>query len=301
MLRKEPPYRAKESGVEHYRSLARHHADSLRIVDALAASLTRLADEQQAERTLRRRRSLALLIVVGVTALGTLTLLVLNQIDRVIAVREAAAAAAQQHADMLTALDKTDALVSAMNRQVSAANEQLNEMRIEQRPWLYTLAVSVDKPSSLADGVYSIPLLFSLKNIGRVPAFDVRVSAQAFSVAVNDDTPDNRQHITCAAEPPTTGTTLFPDIPADIETVAAINKQDFAQITQNNAPIAPWIVGCIFYKYAPDEPYFHHKGFIYNVYITGNASNDKWLHLDEASIKPERFKLGVSIKGYPDD
>ncbi len=67
---------------------------------------------------------------------------------------------------------------------------QLNEMRSEQRPWLYAsdIAIAGRIVSVEEYGVYAIPLKFSIKNTGHLPAFSVVQKTAATILKVGQST-----------------------------------------------------------------------------------------------------------------
>ena len=50
---------------------------------------------------------------------------------------------------------------------------QLNEMQAEQRPWVYATDIEPAGRIVFADRLYAVPLRFSIKNTGHLPAFFV--------------------------------------------------------------------------------------------------------------------------------
>jgi hypothetical protein len=59
------------------------------------------------------------------------------------------------------------------NHQLAVMQGQLDEMQAEQRPWVYAVDVEPAGKITLEDGKYFIPLKFTVKNTGHLPAFSV--------------------------------------------------------------------------------------------------------------------------------
>jgi hypothetical protein len=111
-------------------------------IAALVASVDRVVAEQQGGRDQRERheidrakRERITVVTVGIAAVVALgALIVVYQTTREF-LREARSTAAEQHADTLAALAKTDAQIAALTEQTNTLRGQLEEMKTASAIW----------------------------------------------------------------------------------------------------------------------------------------------------------------------
>jgi hypothetical protein len=122
-----------------------------------------------------------LLLALGTAALATVSLvtLLVTHADTRRLIKEARIASKQQHTDTLTALNKTDAQIAALQEQAKTMSNQLNLSRDEfaatQRPWISIDSMTPSAPLSFVNGGNYLAgtLDFVLTNSGRTPAVHV--------------------------------------------------------------------------------------------------------------------------------
>lgn len=111
-------------------------------IAVLVASIDRVVAEQQANRDQRERheihrakRERITVVIVGIAAVVALGALVVSYLDTHESLSEARSTAAEQHADTLAALAKTDAQIAALTEQTVTLRGQLEEMKTASAIW----------------------------------------------------------------------------------------------------------------------------------------------------------------------
>ena len=198
---------------------------------------------------------------------------------------------------------QTDSTIAALNRQAGATEaqqklmqQQLDEMRDEQRPWVYSDApVFLRSITKNPNGVWDVNIQFTLRNTGHLPAFNVKYildSPIPTIVAPNTVTEYQRKKCTPqGAEPATiTGYTVFPgQIVKDGVTIGiwpfdadrAIGKYHYLPV---------WIIGCFQYKIpGSDAPHF--TRFAYAVGQEAKVNDYPPLPIDPSAIPPDQLHV----------
>jgi hypothetical protein len=122
-----------------------------------------------------------LLLALGTAALAIFSLvtLLVTHADTRRLIKEARIASKQQHTDTLTALNKTDVQIAALQEQAKTMSNQLNlgrdEFAATQRPWISIESMKAFAPLSFVNGGSDIvgSFNFVLTNSGRTPALHV--------------------------------------------------------------------------------------------------------------------------------
>jgi hypothetical protein len=222
----------------------------------------------------------ALVVASGVAAWG----IIQSHSDTRKALGDARASSTQQHADTLTALDKTDATVAALQAQAQAMRGQLDAMQADQRAWVKVVKAepSVDQliPRNGLyfagpDKVGFLPLHFVLRNVGRSPAFKVIVGVwPQFGPAPSDLTKEEQKN--CAAMGdvyPDTAVramnsdiipVLFPEDPTPYDgRPLVISPEQVTQFSTGDPKTYNfWFYGCVYYRLAGSKA-AHQSGFAY--------------------------------------
>ena len=154
-------------------------------------------------------------------------------------------------------------------QQAAFAQQQVNEMRDESRPWLkVTAAVGSDFVYKPIFGGW-VKINVTLLNVGKTPAFNVRLSTLAVpETFFNGDEPLTVLDL-CNKPPanfPFNALVLFPDDPATILQIVYVQDNPKLYYKGGGKPASGsaviFIYGCAYYSYG-DPPTLHHSGFIY--------------------------------------
>lgn len=149
--------------------------------------------------------------------------------------------------------------VYVTNGQWSAANNQLDVMREQNRPWIRA-NISFSQPimftESAGDRFINVSLHFDLKNFGSSPATNIKIATIVMPHPGNANTKiiDEAQAWMCkqarqmADSSQIGGKTVFPSEPAFVETGAGTGR-----IPGKNNLVIYSIFGCIYYTYADNR------------------------------------------------
>jgi hypothetical protein len=145
---------------------------------------------------------------------------------------------------------------------------QVNEMRVEQRAWVYTEAVPDTSIVHQADG-FLIAVRFILHNTGHLPAIYAWPVTDGFILGDPNDVLarqrkvcEKRRHVKRSAS--LAGTTVFPGQVANINKGVSISQADWdkAVAAKRQAGVVPVIVGCVDYQ-IPGDSDRHQSYFAY--------------------------------------
>ena len=157
---------------------------------------------------------------------------------------------------------------------------QLQEAKIEQRPWAYAQTVEPAGHISLEGGKYIIPLKIHIKNIGKLPAFFVVHKTGAEIIQLKDEnrgitgvSPITIRNYVCDTykEPGKdegNGVTIFPDQ----EVVkGGFERADYPRIDKAAWDAMPGdkviiVFGCVDYK-SPGDQIHHQSRFSFGIGI----------------------------------
>jgi len=245
-----------------------------------------------------------LLLALGTAALAIFSLvtLLVTHADTRRLIKEARIASKQQHTDTLTALNKTDAQIAALQEQAKTMSNQLNLSRDEfaatQRPWISIDSMKPVAPLSFVNGGSDLvgTLNFVLTNSGRTLAvhvfpwvnpvlmttfnmYDIMSKTTAFCEASRPS-----QFLGGILAPPNKTVTY----PGSMS--YQISRKDIGAgtlIIGGREAIKIYIGGCIGYEFTFGERRRHQTGFIYEmggpedfIFIDNNTNipaNNLWL------------------------
>lgn len=208
---------------------------------------------------------------------------------------------------MMTALTCVVAftgLVSAIisGGQLSAMQGQVDEMRAQQRPWVFAEKPKFVKPITRnSAGVWEVTIEFELQNIGHLPAMNAVPIVQSPMPTYNDgDIIEKFQNKQCKERSDgawlVTGETIFPSQKVKRPITIGIWPEDRAIALAKINHVDPWIIGCIAYL-APDKT-VHFTRFAYIVSQEDDGYRTKWLPIDDGSVPPDRIRVEpISAKG----
>src|SRR6516162_566030 len=137
-------YRSQQEERAQHRQDAEKYEKNITAILSVTTSIDRVAAEQQAHRGEQSRRDdarrlrewltiVALIVTFAVAGYGIWR----THQDTLVAIEETRHGSEQQRQDTLTALSKTDVTIAALQEQAKVMRGQLDELRVEQRPWLY--------------------------------------------------------------------------------------------------------------------------------------------------------------------
>jgi hypothetical protein len=161
-----------------------------------------------------------------------------------------------------------------------AANRQLRIMENDQRPWVKVDTEIADSLVFWVGGPAIMPLRFVLANVGKSPAFNVRLASLGYLIFVGHNDPHKEQHEKCEwlrdqpLDNPARGSVLFPGdrVPWDQMGGAFTSGVAFSSTDIQKIPVREdkqrhleiWIIGCADYIFG--EAKLHHQtGFIYQL------------------------------------
>jgi hypothetical protein len=187
-------------------------------------------------------------------ALGTVTLALVNFFMLI----EMHFSAHKQHKDTISALHKTNDTITALKEQKATMQGQLDEMRAEQRPWLFAPEISLQSPISRDTNGIRIPLRFKITNTGRLPARNVFINLTAFAKPPNNLTQySHLENQNCIQPSQYLGISVFPGYttsPLGVTTYISIDdirkfQSQFEHLTTRPSGfVSPLVLACIVYK-----------------------------------------------------
>jgi hypothetical protein len=189
-----------------------------------------------------------------------------------------------------------NAQLIAMKGQQTVMQGQVEEMRTEQRAWIY-----LDPPKFLApltknrNGVWDVHLQFPIHNVGHLPAMNVRVVNDSPMPTTNTgNTVADFKHHNCIDKGPedsgNNGQTVFPNQEGvTIELSGGIWPEDIVAALARPTAIEPWVVGCLEYR-IPNSPIPHFTRFAYIIRQDVDKTTDS-LGPDPDSIPIDKLRL----------
>jgi hypothetical protein len=168
--------------------------------------------------------------------------------------------------EMRSSSEDTKQIIATAKSQVIVMQNQLDEMKFEQRPWVYADIGIRRAIYRNQGGGFTIPIFFVLHNTGHLPASYVSPDIEAYIPAgVGSQSANERQQRRCAHAAQQTsasdqiGTTIFPGQTVNLETGVGIDADEvetarkvWLERTGKQMDILTiWVVGCIRYR-SPD-------------------------------------------------
>lgn len=187
----------------------------------------------------------------------------------------------------------------------------LNEMKAEQRPWIYADLSPGGKIFRNQSGGLTFPIGFTFHNDGHLPAFYVFPDIEAYLSGedgkVGSTTARERQRIRCdrpLSKQSTIGITVFPSqktgfgasVGITAEEIESAGKAYRAATGRNAEFIFPWVTGCI--RYRSLDRIEHQTGIAFTI--------DNWkpgtfpvlaLPVDPTIIDPGQIHISPWVEG----
>jgi len=146
---------------------------------------------------------------------------------------------------------------------------QLNEMQAEQRPWVYAANIEPAGRIVFVEGQYAVPLKFTIKNTGHLPAFFVapKTSATVLKIGMSTKRVQNEICDEYRKTPVANGgDTVFA---GQVITHGGFTSDDYPTVLKKAWDLIGSdrmivMYGCIDYQFA-DQPWHHQSRFSYAV------------------------------------
>lgn len=174
---------------------------------------------------------------------------------------------------------------------------QLEEMRAEQRPWIYAeTPIFLKAITRNIPGVWEMRIEFKLQNTGHLPAMNVTPIVQSPVVTFNKgDAIAEYQHESCIDRNDgawkVTGDTIFPGQIIKHAITIGIWPKDMANAYAAINHYDPWIIGCFAYL-TPSSKLPHFTRFAYVVSEEGETGGPtSWLPYDPSNIPPNKLHV----------
>lgn len=186
---KEPEYHRKQQEASERQRRAQQEEKVIRTIISVRTGIDGMTAEHAANRQQadahergKRKRELSTFWALVAAAGAAIVTLIVSHCDNRAIISESRRIAAQQHADTIAALSKTDAAIASTNRLVSAAKQQaIAASRSVPRAWLYVQfphfispIVQIYKGGAIG---FSINIPFGVHNYGRTPGTIDDISA----------------------------------------------------------------------------------------------------------------------------
>jgi len=249
-----------------------------------------VAAEQQAHRGEQSRRDdarrlrewltiVALIVTFAVAGYGIWR----THQDTLVAIEETRHGSEQQHQDTLTALSKTDVTIAALQEQAKVMRGQLDELRVEQRPWLYASEIKIGGSLYYTINGIMIPFDFRFKNAGHLPALLAYPETDAFirnPHVVETNVPEIVRDI-CNNHAITASFAIFPGDEYRMSRTTLLSVFKINEFWKSEMPnggalksIKPYVILCITYR-DPGGGLHHTPYFISLTSIeNGRETND---------------------------
>lgn len=186
---------------------------------------------------------------------------------------------------------------------------QLDETKLEQRPWV-SVDLQPDGPFSYnADGGADIKLKITLQNTGRFPAISVEpllrmypsIFIPPFNFLEGQDQECRERVLPPVNKEKPVGFVLFPGAPFVMPYTVHLNKDDFERskfILPSGKhvvnSIVPIIGGCFDYAF-PEGGAHHQTGF---VYFLKRRTSGEVFHPSEGDLAVENLRLEAWFEGF---
>jgi hypothetical protein len=171
--------------------------------------------------------------------------------------------------------EATNRLAKNAGNQVAVMQGQLKEMQAAQRPWVYAADIVPAGHIVLEAGQYILPLRFSIKNTGHLPAFSVEPKTSAAILTIGGRSSMTIKNNVCDAyrEGPLTktGATVFA---GQTLTHGGFTGDDYPRVSKMawdaiSGDKLMVMFGCIDYQF-PAEPGHHQSRFSFAVGVLKN-------------------------------
>jgi len=207
--------------------------------------------------------------------------------------------------EMRSSGEDTKQIIATAKDQVKVMQGQLNEMKVEQRPWVYAdIGVGGAIYRNQGGGV-TIPIVFALHNTGHLPASYVYPDIEAILPAgVGSKIAKERQQKRCApilqqaAVSDQIGTTVFPGQTVKFGVGAGISLEEIETAKKAWEEhggkqmdfLMAWVAGCIRYR-SPDGE-VHQTGTVFTIGMKKPGKEGVYaLPVDPTSVDAESIIL----------
>jgi hypothetical protein len=185
---------------------------------------------------------------------------------------------------------------------------QLDEMRDEQRPWVFISQITLANPAGIGNAmdqvIYNenglfIGFLLTFKNSGHLPAINVHENLKSLPLrgGVSLNNIYKIENTICHDMQMNTGMTIFlNDVSKLTPAFVSISKKEVDELPFPN--LTPMVIGCVIY----DDPSGreHHTPYIWEIKAVKNAQMCCVIPLDKLSETPVAIGQ-LSLGGMPPD
>jgi hypothetical protein len=198
--------------------------------------------------------------------------------------------------------------------QLNVMQGQLEEMRYEQRPWIYADIGPGGRIFRNQSGGLTFTVAFRFHNIGHLPAMYVSPDIEGYlsgeGGVVGSQTVRERQRKRCGLSlqqpngPDQIGVTVFPGQSVLFGASIGITTDEIDDVRKRDQKIGrisdffptPWGAGCIRYR-SPDGA-VHQTGIAFTISMRKPGNEGAWaLRIDPTSIDPQNLIIAQWIEG----
>jgi hypothetical protein len=200
---------------------------------------------------------------------------------------------------------------AAVGAQLSVMQGQLDEMKAEQRPWVYAdIGIGGKAYKTQSNGI-GFPIGFMFHNTGHMPAFYVSADIEGYLSGGDNQSAvtsvRDRQKRRCdpplqqSAASDQIGVTVFPGQAVPFGASIAISETEIDNVKKLSAglpitPLSPWGVGCI--RYRTPDGIGHQTGVAFTIgMIKPGVDGQFVLPSDPTTIDPRQLIIMPWIEG----
>jgi hypothetical protein len=174
--------------------------------------------------------------------------------------------------------------------QLEAAQKQLQEMRDQQRPWVYVDVSPADPVAWSSENDWKFSIKLTYRNVGHEAARHLWSTAKAVIITtVNTKLGDDQELLCSSNEGPSdrtfTGSTLFPGQTLQAVSTVTVPTRPWKDTAKNGRALA--IVGCVRYTAGKTQ---HRSKFAYVFGLRDNGVH-KPLPIDLAEASPRNLDI----------
>ena len=171
-----------------------------------------------------------------------------------------------QLAEMRSSSRQSDQTIAALREQAGIMRGQLNEMRDEQRPWIYAAGIKLaDRLSVDANGI-RISLLFRVTNVGHLPATqtDISLSALPAIPSHGEKTFTDVARDTCYGNSFGSSFAVFPGDSPEQEITTYLSSNQIVEFQNgqglHSGYVSPYVIACV--RYGDPSGLPHHTPYL---------------------------------------
>jgi hypothetical protein len=196
------------------------------------------------------------------------------------------------------------------NRQLTVMKGTLDEMRDEQRPWVYADLEIGGRPYRTQSDGFGFPIKFVLHNTGHLPALYVSPDIEGYlsggdgQSAVTSIRDRQKKRCDSPLQQPTAsdqiGVTVFPNQTVPFGTGIGISATEVDVVKKRSGagmvPLVPWGVGCI--RYRTTDGVWRQTGIAFSIGMTKAGQPLPFvLPLDPTTVDPDQLVITPWIEG----